>query len=156
MRVVGLGQAAVGAAGDELVAYGLGSCVGLALWSPRLRVGAFCHVVLPQSGGAPRDPEQPARYADQAVAWAVEALSARGAVARELVAKLAGGARILELSLLPDIGAANVAAACAALEAAGIPVVARDTGGRSGRTARFFPATGVLEVRCAGGPARAL
>lgn len=153
---VGLGQAALGGEGDELVAYGLGSCVGLALWCPRLRLGALCHVVLPRSGGQPADPQQPARYADQAVAWALAALAARGARPRELVAKLAGGARVLAAPLLPDIGAANAEAVQEALRAAGIPVRAADLGGGQGRTVRFLPASGVLEVRTSGGPPRAL
>lgn len=151
---VGLGQAAVGGEGDELVAFGLGSCIGLAVWSPRLRLGAFCHVVLPRAPGADPDPDQPARYADQAVVWALEALARLGARPRELVAKLAGGARVLAAPLLPDIGAANAEAVADALRAAGIPVVAADVGGNHGRTARFLPGTGALEVRAAGAPAR--
>lgn len=142
---VGLGQAALGTAGDELVAYGLGSCIGLALWCPRLAAGVLCHVVLPDSGGTPPDPSQPARYADWAVSWAVAALRVLGARPEELVAKWAGGASVLPLPT--DVGRQNAEAVARALATAGVRPGGHDVGGTVGRTVRFWPASGVLEVR---------
>lgn len=148
---VGLGQAALGRAGEELVSFGLGSCVGLALWAPRLRIGALCHIMLPDSRSAPLDPEMPARYADWGVSWAVAALAAQGCQRHELIAKLAGGARVLSLPVGGEIGRQNAEATLAALRNLGIAVRASDLGGHAGRTVRFFPDTGLLAVRLVNG-----
>ncbi|ADU51971.1 CheD [Thermaerobacter marianensis DSM 12885] len=143
---VGLGEAVVGGVDDILVVAGLGSCIALALWSRRLRIGALCHIVLPESCNQPVNPTQPAWYADWAVQWAVVALSQFGAGPPELVAKGAGGARVLTAPMLSDIGNCNVQAVFSALRDAGIAVGAFDVGGTESRTVRFFPATGALEV----------
>lgn len=149
--VANLGEAVIGGPGSELVALGLGSCIGLALWSPRQRWGVLCHIVLPDSEGAPADPATPAKYADQAVAWAVDALTARGARREELVAKVAGGARVLALPIATEIGQRNAVATLAALRDQGIPVAGTRTGGGVGRTVRFYPETGRFEIRPVGG-----
>lgn len=148
---LGLGEAAVAAAGTELVTYGLGSCIGLVVWSARLRVGALCHIVLPDSAGLNPDPRVPARYADWAVAWSVAALESRGARRTELVAKLAGGAQVLNVPMVKHMGRQNTEATQARLQAAGIRLGGTDVGGTEGRTVRFFPDTGILEVRSLSG-----
>lgn len=145
--VVGLGEAVVGGVGAELVVYGLGSCIGLAIWSGRLRVGILCHIVLPSSSGMPVDPSIPAKYADSGVAWAVDALVVKGARREELVAKLAGGAKVLAFPLATDIGRQNTVATLAALDALGVQVQGSMTGGTIGRTLWFCPETGIVEVR---------
>ena len=53
MEAVGLGELKVANRPDQvLVCYGLGSCVGLALYDPVVRVGAMVHVVLPDQDAA--------------------------------------------------------------------------------------------------------
>ena len=156
VRPVGLGQAALGGEGDELVAYGLGSCVGLVLWSPERRIGWLGHVVLPASGGEPPDPARPARYADWAVAGALAVLAALGIGRAGLVAKLVGGAHVLETAVGEEIGAQNLAALRAELDRAGVRIAACDVGGRVGRTIRFRPAAGEVEVWTPGGRTIAL
>lgn len=156
VRSVGLGQAIVGEVGDILLVPGLGSCIALALWSRRLRVGALCHIVLPHSCNRPFDPTRPAWYVDWAVTWAVEALARCGARPPELVAKGAGGANVLTTSGLSDIGASNTQAVLSALRVVGVPVAAFHIGGMHSRTVRFDPATGTLEVRITGGQTQLL
>lgn len=147
---VGLGQLTVAGTGSELVTYGLGSCIGLVLWSSRKRVGALCHVVMPASRGKAFDTTNPAKYADWAVPEVLKALRMRGVRQGELVAKLAGGARTLG-TLSSDIGQQNTQATLVLLEEQGIEVVAKSVGGSVGRTIRFYPETGLVDVRLVGG-----
>jgi hypothetical protein len=68
-------------------------------------------------------------------------------------ARLAGGARMLDIRDrgLPRIGDQNVEAVRAALAAAGVPIVAEDTGGGRGRTVWFDPReAGRIRVRTVG------
>ncbi|NLN18536.1 MAG: chemotaxis protein CheD [Firmicutes bacterium] len=147
---VGLGQLAVASAGGELVTYGLGSCIGLVLWSASKRIGALGHIVMPDSRGKPVDPKNPAKYADWAVLEMLKALRSRGVRKQELVAKLAGGARTLD-TLSSDIGQQNTLSTLAVLKEQEIEVVARSVGGSVGRTIRFYPETGLVELRFVGG-----
>ena len=148
-QAVPMGMAAVAGRGQQLAIYGLGSCIGLAVWHPRLARGVLCHVVLPEGRPEPGDP--PARFAATAVAWALAQLPGP---ASTLVAKMAGGANLFPLAAgLPqlEIGRRNVEAVRAALAAAGVPLVAEHVGGRCGRTVLFSADDGRLGVRPVGG-----
>ena len=53
-HVVGIAQMKVSAdPGDELVAYALGSCLGVAVHDPVARVGGLLHAMLPLSSYEP-------------------------------------------------------------------------------------------------------
>jgi chemotaxis protein CheD len=74
----------------------LGSCLGVALYDRRLKLGGLVHVVLPQSPGPS---ELPGKYADTAIPELLRQmrLLARGEPLRT-VAKLAGGANMFNSS----------------------------------------------------------
>ena len=93
---VGIGQIAVSTdPGEVLVAYGLGSCVGVTFYDPGTRSGGMVHVLLPDSEGRVSDGKEPARYADWGVAALLAELTRRGASRASLVIKVAGGAAVL-------------------------------------------------------------
>ena len=133
--------------GDELVARGLGSCIGLALIDRLSGVAGMVHVVLPESNGS--DPE-PGKFADLAVPELIAKMQRAGAVARRLDAVMAGGARMFELGEM-DIGARNTAAVKAWLSRAGLIIRAADTGGNRGRTMRLTVGEFIVTVKEAGG-----
>jgi len=128
----------------------LGSCVGVTLWSPRLRLGALCHGVLPE---CPRDvaAEDAFRYVDFAVRDLVRQLSALGAYPQELQVKVFGGADVLPVAQgairRPTVGRQNCDAALKTLQEEGLAVLATDIGGQVGRTIRFHTGTGDVLVR---------
>jgi chemotaxis protein CheD len=134
---------------DELVAMGLGSCIGLALLDRGSRVAGLAHIVLPQSGE--RD-EEAGKYADLAVPELVAQMRRAGASERRLEAVVAGGARMFRVGEL-DIGARNLAAVRAALAATRVPVRAAATGGSRGRTVKVDVASCIVTVKEAGGEA---
>lgn len=137
---------------DVLVCYGLGSCMGVALVDPVARVGGMAHVVLPSSELA-RGALQPGRFADTAIPALVDSVLELGANRGRLVAKIAGGARVLN-AIAPgsrlDIGIRNVEAVRQVLAAARIPLAAEDTGGNYGRTVQLLVATGQVRVSTVG------
>jgi chemotaxis protein CheD len=132
-----------------LVSYGLGSCLGIALYDSSRQQGGLAHTLLP--GPCPAGYEgRPAKHVDGAIRAMLAELLAAGSDLRNLTAKLAGGANMFE-SLNPvvdiSIGSRNILAGRQVLSQLGIPLVAENVGGRHGRTIEFDLVTGVLRVR---------
>ena len=113
----------------------LGSCVSACLHDPDRRIGGMNHFLLPDSPG-PRD----IRHASAAMEQLINSLLKRGARRERLVAKLFGGARMLQG--LPDIGRRNGEAALTFLRGEGIRVEAQSLGGHQARRVRFWPENG--------------
>ncbi len=135
-------------ADDELVAIGLGSCIGLAMVDRSARVAGLAHVVLPESGNAAGPP---GKYADLAIPALLDLVRRAGARKERLEIVLVGGARMFAMGAGLDIGARNDAAVRAALSAVGLSVRAAETGGSSGRTVRVYSDEGAVKVHTAGG-----
>ncbi len=133
--------------GDELVARGLGSCIGLALVDRFAGVAGLAHIVLPESTETDR---QTGKFADLAVPALIDRVIRAGATRRRLQAVLAGGARMFELGEL-DIGARNEEAVRAGLAASGVSIHAAETGGCRGRTMRVEVGSCTVIVKKAGG-----
>jgi chemotaxis protein CheD len=141
MENVRMGELAVSSReGDELIAIGLGSCIGLALIDPQAGVAGLAHVVLPHAQGSDGPPS---KFGDQVVTEMISHLERAGAVRRRLIAIMIGGARMFSLGASLDIGARNVASVRDALKAARIRIHAEETGGSRGRTARVVLGHGV-------------
>lgn len=142
---------------DILVAYSLGSCVGLVLWDPVRKAGGMAHIFLPTAGGNSasavsgdswsRD-KMPGKYADLAVPYLISRLEEIGCRKERLVAKVAGGAHVIAglSSPIGDVGALNVRLVEEMLRKAGIPIIGRDVGGTYGRTMRFYVKSGRVTI----------
>jgi len=129
------------AAHAALVSTILGSCVAVCLWDPVARVGGMNHFLLP-SGKGPR-------YANDAMPRLVEEMLARGAFVARTIAKVFGGACVIETftGSRKAIGAQNADAALQFLAAHAIPVRVDQTGGRRGRKLLFHTGTGQAYVK---------
>jgi chemotaxis protein CheD len=144
---VGLGDLHVSGS-TELIAYSLGSCVGICLWDPGSKVAAMAHIVLPTAPAGTI--ATPGKFGDTAVPAMLEALKRHGADLHRLRCKIAGGAAVLKLGgggSLPAIGAHNIESVRAALARAKIRILAEETGGNQGRTVRLEPPSGRVLVR---------
>lgn len=132
----------------------LGSCVGLALYDPRLRVAALAHIVLPDSRG---EGTPPGKYADTAIPEAIDLLRslADGAKLR-LSAKIAGGAKMFAFQTSPSIGEQNVLAVEERLSMLDIPILGRSCGGDKGRRMTVDIASGAVTVEMMGMPEQRL
>jgi chemotaxis protein CheD len=146
---VRMGEFKVGLGNSVLFAIGLGSCVGVALYDPRIRVGGLAHVMLPHPL-SPRRPAPPGRFASTAVEHLIHEMEQAGAARRRLYARLVGGAAMFE-SVLNDesglaLGQRNIEASRLALQAAGVPIQAEEVGGNHGRTVHFHVADGRVVI----------
>ncbi len=138
---------------EVLVAYGLGSCVGVSIYDPEGKIGGLAHVMLPNSTDA-LSQSPLGKFADCAVPLLVEEMVKLGARPRRLLGKIAGGAQMLLVARLSNnilnVGERNILAVKAAMELHGIPITRSDTGGHRGRTMAVHLATGKTTVRIVG------
>ena len=128
----------------------LGSCVGVFLFDPILRLAAAAHVVLP-SVADPTANASPGKYADTAVPEMLRWMAIRGARLPRVTADLAGGGTMFaaEAKALGDrigIGQSNIDAVLQSLAAHGVAVRNRELGGTLPRRVRFFVERGEWEV----------
>lgn len=138
-----------GAAPDILVTLGLGSCVGVCVYDPLLKIGGMAHIMLPDSQLA-RGAVTRGKFADTAVPDLVKGLNEKGALKTRMVVKIAGGAQMFNMFGQEDkilIGPRNVAAVERILAKLGLRLNGRDVGGHSGRTVYFDLSTGAMTVK---------
>jgi chemotaxis protein CheD len=156
---VGIGQLAISKdPGEVLVAYGLGSCIGVSCYDPQAKVSGMAHILLPSSDGKRVEEREPARFADTGIDLLMTRLTAAGAVPRRLVVKVAGGAAVLGPANAEKfkIDTRNAEAITERLKKHGLKPVAEDLGGTKGRTLEMHPGTGKTYVRTASSPANEL
>ena len=138
---------------EVLVAYGLGSCIGVCLYDPQVKVGGLAHVMLPSSADAAS--QQPlSKFADQAVPMLIEEMGKLGALPRRMVCKMAGGAQMLVSPGFSgngfNVGERNAEAVRAALGRHGVALQRAEVGGHRGRTLSIHVSTGRIMVRTIG------
>ncbi len=124
----------------------LGSCVAVCLYDATCMAGGMNHFLLPLSRGAEAES---LRFADHAVLFLLERMMAMGCRIDDLTAKIFGGAALFQSKdrYRDSLGAKNVAAAVQLLENAGIPIIARETGGDRGRKVIFDTEEGTAWAR---------
>jgi len=145
---VGMAQLLVTKAPGLIRSSGLGSCIGIILYDPFIKAGGMAHAMLPKHRPG-RDDNQ-AKYVDTAIDAMLTDMEALGCNRVNIVAKLAGGAQMFPNSdkdTLLLIGSKNILAAEEYLGSLGIPIVARDVGGHSGRTIEFDSEDGTLHIK---------
>ena len=107
--VVGIADMKMAQYEGMLVTYALGSCIGICLYDPGLRLAALVHVMLPLNMETGR--RSPMKYADTGIRETLRQMEARGARRSRMVAKIAGGARMFEVAgggSLGNIGQRNI------------------------------------------------
>lgn len=133
---------------DLLMTAGLGSCIGICVHDPIVKVGGMAHIMLPTANGNPGT--NPAKFADTAIALMVNDIIGLGASRTRLKAKIAGGAQMFSFEGKPPvlkIGDRNAEAVIAELRRLNIPLLVSDVGGSFGRTIHFNVGNGDLRVR---------
>lgn len=149
MITIGISDMKVVKGGEQLVTYALGSCVGICLFDPLRKVGGLGHIMLPKYPVA-NPKENKYRFADSCIKEMLRDMERLGASRPQLVAKIAGGAKMFEVSgdsAFGNIGQRNVMAVKAMLAYEKIPIKAQDTGLNYGRTLYFSTEDGVMTVK---------
>lgn len=132
-----------------LVTYALGSCIGICLYDPLLKIGGLAHIMLPYFPASASN-EQIHRYADTCIPDLVKQMERLGCPRGRLVAKIAGGAKMFNVaddSAFGNIGQRNTAAVKETLGKLFIRILAEDTGLNYGRTLYFYPETGIMQIK---------
>jgi len=147
---VGMADYKIASNPSSLITTGLGSCVGVCLWDPKIRVGGMAHIMLPDSTQS-RMLQNLAKYADTGIILLLEEMTKLGANKARLIAKIAGGSQMFTFpgnnNMTLRIGERNTEAVKKKLEELRIRIVAEDTGGSFGRTIQFFTVDGQLLIK---------
>lgn len=147
---VGIGEYKSSRAPQSLVTIALGSCVGIALYEPRSKIGGLSHIMLPDSTAFCGE-KKAGKFADLAIPSLIDEMRLLGARG-DLTAKIAGGASMFQgKKTLPhlQIGRRNIEAVKRVLEELGIPILGEHTGDHVGRSMKFDLEKQTLLVRTA-------
>ena len=147
--VVDIADLAVSAdPGATLITYSLGSCIGVAVWDPVVRVGGMLHYMLPESQLSPEKARSsPAMFCDTGVPRLFRAAYELGAVKSRLVVKVAGGSQLLDDNGTFNIGKRNYLALRKIFWKNGVMIAAENVGGSISRTLKLDVGTGAVTIR---------
>lgn len=149
---IGIAEWAVARAPDKIITLGLGSCVGLTLFDPILKIGGMVHIMLPDSTQF-QTADNKAKYADTAVQLLLDQITKCGSEPKKLQAKLAGGAQMFNFkgrTNILQIGARNSAMVKSILSDLHIKILSERIGGSIGRTMIFDLGSGDVIIKTIG------
>jgi chemotaxis protein CheD len=137
-HIVGIAEMKVAsAAGDEIVTYALGSCVGISVYDPVSKVGGLLHIMLPTGSiDAEKAIKSPYMFADTGVPKFFQAVYSAGGAKERLIVKIAGGAATKGAAALGSmaIGQKNIAMVRKLFWQNSVMIKAQDVGGDAPRT----------------------
>lgn len=158
-----MGEGITAAAPHILKSEGCGSYVILTLYDAIRKTGGLAHIMLPEKykdkGGRIKDETalnssfipHPStfEYADTAVPALLEELRRLGCSRQNLVARIAGGAKMFPSYAVAEagIGEQNIRSVRRCLEEQGLTLKGLDTGGSHGRSVEFHLNTGRVVVK---------
>jgi len=152
--VLGIGD--FGASRDpasSIKTYALGSCVAVVLLDPSTRTAGMIHFALPDSTINPRRArEKPGYFADTGIPLLFrEMVRVSGNPnVKGWVAKLVGGAAVMQAEDNFNIGKRNILAAKKILWEQGLGPTVEDVGGNHSRTVTVSVMTGEVVIFCPG------
>ena len=147
--IVGMADMNIAKNTGVLITLGLGSCVGIALYDPVVKIAGLAHCMLPDSKEI-RNNSNIAKFVDLATIKLTKDMISQGAQQSRIVAKLAGGAQMFAFGSTQQsmrIGDRNVAAAEHMLKRLGIKVLAKDVGKTFGRTVELHSTDGKFIIK---------
>lgn len=147
LKLVGMADMKVSsAAGDRLVTYALGSCVGLTVYDRISMVGGMLHAMMPDSSIDPASArENPCMFVDTGLPLLIEECVRLGAKIPRLEVK-AAGCSALKTSGFFKIGYRNFNSLNSALGRHNLVLHAYDVGGKASRNMILAIADGEVLV----------
>ncbi len=134
-----------------LVTYSLGSCIGVALYDPVVRVGGVLHFMLPDSSLDPAKARtKPYMFADTGVAPLFRAAYELGAKKQRMRVIVAGGAQILDQQGFFNIGKRNYMALRKIFWKNKVMVSHEEVGGNVNRTVKLAVKDGACRLKVSG------
>ena len=150
--IVGISDMRVGSKpDDEIVTYSLGSCIGVALWDPEVKVGALLHFMLPDSSiDKTKASTKPYMFADTGVPRMFKEIYKRGAKKERLKVYVVGGAQVMDDSGMFNIGKRNQMIVQKMFWKNKVTVLREDVGGSVNRTITLSVGTGQVKLKISG------
>jgi chemotaxis protein CheD len=136
---------------DILVTYSLGSCIGLTIYDPVARVGGMIHCMLPLSKtDLAKAAKTPCMFVDTGVPALIQAVFDLGGQRKNLIAKVAGGANILDEQGMFKIGERNHTVLRKILWKNDILISGEEVGGNMARTMYLYISDGRTVIKSGG------
>lgn len=140
-------------AGEELVTYALGSCLGICIYDPVARVAGLLHAMLPSASADKNGGQtQPAKFVDSGVTQLFKEAYKLGARKDRIVVKVAGGASVANGGEMDSfqIGKRNIVALKKLFWKNGVLIKGEDVGGSKSRTVTLNVASGEVRIKSNG------
>ncbi|MEA3487554.1 MAG: chemotaxis protein CheD [Thermodesulfobacteriota bacterium] len=156
--IVGISDLKVsGNIGDIIITYALGSCIGVAVYDPMVKVGGLLHFMLPDSSlDSEKAKKKPAMFADTGIPLLFKSCYKLGAEKKRMIVKIAGGAKILDDANYFRVGQKNITALRKMFWKNNVLISGEDTGENYNRTVELSVSTGTFIVKGYGGVLREL
>lgn len=137
--------------GDTLVTYSLGSCIGVAIYDPALRLGGMIHCMLPLSKvDREKAKTRPYMFVDTGMQVMLGKLYEAGLRKARAVVHVAGGAQVLDSQGVFKIGERNFTVLRKVLWKNGLLMHTQEVGGNRSRTISLELATGRFSIKSGG------
>jgi chemotaxis protein CheD len=136
---------------DILVSYSLGSCIGLLIWDPVVKVGGLLHYMLPDCNlDRSRSEKNPYMFADSGIPKLFKEAYHLGALKSRMVVKVVGGSQIMDESEIFNIGKRNYMALRKIFWKNKVLITKEDIGGMVNRTVSLHVGSGTTILKVSG------
>ena len=137
--------------GESIITYSLGSCIGLVIYDPVVKVAGMLHYMLPESSlDKDKARAKPYMFADSGIPRLFKSAYQLGAVKKRMKIYAAGGAEILDQKGFFNIGKRNYMALKKMFFKNNVMINKQNVGGNVNRTVRIEIATGDIFVKTSG------
>ncbi len=134
-----------------VITHALGSCIGVAIYDPLVKVGGLLHYMLPDSSlDVEKGRENPCMFADTGIPRLFRECYSLGALKHRMLVKVAGGSQVLGGPEHFNIGRRNYAALRKIFLKNNVLIGREDVGGSKARTMYLEIATGKVWVKVIG------
>ena len=130
---------------QNLTSTGIGSCLVITIYDPKLKLGAIAHPML-SSQSRQKNAKTDAIYIDTAIEQMLEQMLSQGAARESLEAKIVGAANMFA-AFKPDVSKKNISRVKEKLKIEGVRLVGECVGGSIGRSVEFALDTGIMTVK---------
>jgi chemotaxis protein CheD len=150
--IVGVGDMKVSDKTDAVLAtYSLGSCIGVCIYDPLVKVGGLLHYMLPESAiDEAKARQTPFMFGDTGIPMLFKETYRLGAVKNRLRVIVVGGAEILDQKGFFNIGKRNTTVLRKLFWKNNVMIDFEDVGGNVNRTLKLEVASGTTWLKTSG------